>query len=165
VFDPTIPGDAIDYWNFCLIERRATPINVNWFGDYADLMREHIEQTYRPIPGNPFGTKFHSTVCFASSISKEKRIELTKQHLSDLPDRAAFPERNPNLWHRQGPGIRPRESKILATGQPVSFDEESGTEGVVKIPALSPTFLNQSERYTRGRWINVVVPSIARQLG
>lgn len=158
VFDSSIPGDAIDYWNFRLIDRRVTPINVNWFADYADIMRERIEKAYRPIPGNPFGTKFHSTVCFASSISEEKRIELTKQHLSGLPDMAFFPMRNPVLWHRQGRGVQRRETKILATGKPISFDEESGPEGAVKIPAPSPTFLNHSERHTKARWINVIVP-------
>jgi hypothetical protein len=159
VFDPTIPGDAIDYWNFRLIERRAIPINANWFGDYTALMRERIEKVFRPIPGNPFGTKFHSTVCFASSISEEKRIELTKQHLSGLPDMAFFPERSPTLWHRQARGVQRRETKILATGKPVTFDEESKSDGVVKIPAPSPKFLNHSERYTKGRWINVIVPT------
>lgn len=159
VFDPTISGDAIDYWNFHLIGRRATPINVNWFGEYTKLIRERIEKAHRVIPGNPFGTKFHSIVCFASSISEERRIELTKQHLSGLPDMAVFMARDPVLWHRQGRGIHRRETKILATGKSVSFDEETGPKGEVKIPAPSPTFLNQSERYTTGRWINVIVPS------
>src|SRR5262249_17724620 len=121
VFDPTIPGDAIDYWNFRVIERRTTPINVNWFVDYTALMRERIERAFRPIPGNPFGTMFSSSVCFASSISEERRIELTKQHLSGLPDLAVFPERNPVLWHRQGRGVQRRETKILATSNTVSF--------------------------------------------
>ena len=31
IFDPTDPGDVIDYWNYRLIERHVIPINVGWF--------------------------------------------------------------------------------------------------------------------------------------
>jgi hypothetical protein len=58
VFDPTDPGDVIDYWNYRLVARRVIPINLEWFVHHKDFIRERILQVHRPIPGNPYGTKF-----------------------------------------------------------------------------------------------------------
>jgi glucose/arabinose dehydrogenase len=159
VFDPTDPGDVIDYWNFRLVQQRVIPINVNWFAEFGSFMRDHIAAVHRPNPGNPFGTRFHSSVCFASSISNDRRIELTREHLSGLPDGAFYAARDPVFWGPQGRGRERRETKILATGRPVSFDEEAEPETSTKIPAPSPSFLNRSERYRQSHWMNVIVPS------
>lgn len=159
VFDPTDPGDTIDYWNFRLVEQHVIPINVNWFSAFAPFMRDHISAVHRPIPGNPYGTKFHSSICFASSISDERVADLTREHLSDLPDQAFFISRNPLLWRRQGRGRERREGKILATGKSVSFEVEVTPNASTKIPAPSPPFLNRSEQYRRSHWMNVIVPS------
>lgn len=121
-------------------------------------MRDHIAAVHRPIPGNPFGTKFHSGVCFASSITDERRVELTREHLSGLPDGAFYLARDPLFWRRQGRGRELRETKLLATGKAVSFDEETKPNTSTKVPAPSPPFLNRSERYQRAHWVNVIVP-------
>ena len=158
VFDPTDAGDVIDYWNYRLIARRVIPINLEWFVHHKDFIREHILQVHRPIPGNPFGTKFHTGMHFGSSISDETVVELIRKHLDGLPDMSFFWGRDPLIWQRIGRGHERRETKILATSKPISFDEEISPEGYVKLPAPSPTFLNATSRYTKARWVNLIVP-------
>lgn len=82
VFDPTDAGDVIDFWNYRLIQQWVTPISLQWFADHKEFVRERILAIHRPIPGNPFGTKYHSAVQFGSSISDDKLIELTSAHLA-----------------------------------------------------------------------------------
>jgi hypothetical protein len=159
VFDPTNAADVIDYWNYRLIERHVIPINLEWFGDHKDFIRERILQVHRPIPGNPFGTKFHTSVQFGSSISDEKIRELISKHLNGLPDMSFFWGRYPSIWQRVGRGLERRETKILATSKPISFDEEISPKRYAKLPAPSPTFLNASRRYTKARWVNLIVPT------
>jgi hypothetical protein len=89
VFDPADAGDVIDYWNYRLIASRVIPINLEWFADHKDFIRERILQVHRPIPGNQFGTKFHSSVQFASSISDATVVELIRKHLVLLSQKAA----------------------------------------------------------------------------
>jgi hypothetical protein len=159
LFDPKDAGDVIDYWNFRLVEQRTIPINVNWLADFASFMRDHITAVHRPIPGNPFGTKFHTNICFSSSINEKRQIELIQKHFLGLPDGAFYTSSDPLLWHRQGRGRERRESKILATGKAVSFDEEAQAGTSTKVPSPSPSFLNRSGRYRKSRWMNVIVPS------
>lgn len=158
VFDPTNAGDVADYWNFRLVERHVLPINVNWFAEFASFMRNRIEAVHRPIPGNPYGTKFHSEICFASSIIEERRVELIREYLAGLPDGAFYSSRDPFLWQRQGRGRERRETKILASSEPTSFDVEANVETSIQVPAPSPPFLNRTKRYRRARWMNVIVP-------
>jgi hypothetical protein len=159
VFDPTDAGDVIDYWNYRLIVRRVVPINLEWFVHHKDFIRERILQVYRPIPGNPFGTKFHTSMHFGSSISDEAVVELIRKHLDGLPDMSFSWGRDPSIWQRIGRGHERRETKILATSKPISFDEEISAEGYVRLPAPSPTFLNVTRRYAKARWVNLIVPT------
>jgi hypothetical protein len=159
VFDPTDAGDVIDYWNYRLIAGRVIPINLEWFVHHKDFIREHILRVHRPIPGNPSGTKFHTAVKFASSISDATANELMRKHLDGLPDTSFFLSRDPLVWQKIGRGRRRRETKILATSKAISFDEEIGPEGYVRLPAPSPTFLNVTGRYTEERWVNVIMPT------
>jgi hypothetical protein len=158
VFDPTDAGDVIDYWNYRLVARRVIPINLEWFVHHKDFIRERILQVHRPIPGNPFGTKFHTGMLFGSSISDETVVELLRKHLDGLPDMSFFWARDPLIWQRIGRGHERRETKILATSKPVSFDEEISSEGYARLPAPSPTFLNATSRYTKAQWVNLIVP-------
>jgi len=97
VFDPTNAGDVIDYWNYRLIERNVIPINLEWFAQHSDFIREGILQLHRPIPGNPYGTKFHSTVHFGSSVSDETARTLLTEYLSGLPDMSWMWGRDPKI--------------------------------------------------------------------
>lgn len=159
VFDPKDPGDALDYWNFRLIEQRVVPINVNWFADYLPLVRQQIAEVYRPIPGNPFGTMFRSSIYWADSIGELERRAMSTELLAGLEDGAAGHSHTPRLWRPQERGNRRNEAKIRATGKPVSFDENTDEQGTVRIPAPAPQFENKSGRYHRACWINVVVPA------
>jgi hypothetical protein len=163
LFDPTDPGDVIDYWNYRLIERRVIPINVDWFAYHKDFILDHILQVHRPIPGNPFGTKFYTSIRFASSISDERARELIRGHLVDLPDKSFFWSRDPLIWQRIGRGHERRETKILATSKAIPFDEEMSAEKYVKLPTPCPTFLGASPRLTKARWVNLIVPESSVQ--
>jgi hypothetical protein len=159
IFDPTDAGDVIDYWNYRLVGGRIVPINLAWFVDHKEFVREFIVQVHRPIPGNPFGTKFHTSVQFASSISDERAVELLREHLDGLPDMSFSWGRDPPIWQRVGRGHERRETKILATSRPISFDEEIGPERYVRLPAPSPTFLKLTHSYAKARWVNLIVPT------
>ena len=159
VFDPTNAGDVIDYWNYRLIERNVIPINLEWFAQHSDFIREGILQLHRPIPGNPYETKFHSTVHFGWSVSDETARGLLTEYLSGLPDMSWMWGRDPKIWRPVGRGYDRRETKVMASSKAISFDEEFSSDHYVKLPAPAPTFLNASGRYTKARWVNLIVPS------
>ncbi|NTJ35943.1 hypothetical protein G6K86_30475 [Agrobacterium rhizogenes] len=162
IFDPTDAGDALDYWNFRLVEKRVRPINANWFGECAPFMREQILAVHRPIPNNPFGTKFKTTLHFASSISEHRIAELLNGHLSGLPEDACVIAHDPCLWQPIQRGHDRRESKILVSAGKAPFDIDVSSERSVKVPALSPKFLNSTERHSKAYWVNVIQPSNLR---
>ncbi len=155
VFDSTVPGDVIDYWNFRLVVPNAIPINVNWLGECADFMRERIKAVHRPIPGNPFGTMFHSEICLASSIDEGARDVILREHFANLPQGAFYVSSDPLFWTERGKGRHRRETKIIVRGGSTSFTEAL-EDNSLKIPAPSPSFLNQSKRYQKERWMNVI---------
>lgn len=156
IFDPADAGDVIDLWNTRLIERHVVPINIEWLAEHQKFLRESIVAIHRPIPSNAFGTMFHSDVQFGNSIVDERRVELTKAHLADLPDGSFYPARSPSIWHEIRRGRSRRETKIVACGKTVSFDEEVGSNHYVKIPAPAPQFLDASRRYTNAQWANLI---------
>ena len=126
--------------------------------EHKDFIRDHIVQVHRPIPGNPFGTKFNTSIHFASSISDERVTELIWLHLADLPINSFFWNCDPLIWQRIGRGYERRETKILATSKAIPFDEEVSEENYVKLPAPTPTFLGASRRFTKAPWISLIVP-------
>jgi hypothetical protein len=158
VVDPNIAGDLIDYWNFQLVANDAMPVNLEWLPKHIEFIRERIVETHRPIPGNPFGTKFDTTVHFARSILDQQIRDLSQECLSSLPPMAYRPARDPALW-ASFRGRHKREVKILATAKSVPFDEEIPDSRYVKVPAPAPEFLNVTGRYTKERWITLLMPS------
>ncbi|MDV3253774.1 hypothetical protein DevBK_20730 [Devosia sp. BK] len=156
VFDSTDAGDSLDYWNFRLVESRVTPVNVSWIEHYAAAMRERIIAVHRPIPGNAFGTKFRSTICFAASIDEKTVEQICKQYLSDLPEHS-FHVSTPARLRRPLPGNRHwGESKIVVSAAAAHFDEELISGKSVRIPSPAPSFLNRTGRHVKAQWINVV---------
>lgn len=156
IFDPTNAGDVIDYWNFRLVESNVTPVNVNWISHYAASIRERITEVHRPIPGNPFGTKYLTTLYVGSSINDDRITQIINDHLSGLPDCSFVisrisvpnkPSRGPQDWG---------DRKLCISAQTAHFDEEVPSSGLVRIPAPAPSFLNRSGQYSPSRWINVV---------
>lgn len=161
IFDPTNAGDVIDYWNFRLVERRVTPINLNWISHYAASIRKSITDVHRPIPGNRFGTKYRTTLYVGSSISNERITQIVDDHLSDLPD-GSFEISRISVPSKPSHGPQERgERKLRVWALDAHFDEEVPSSGLVRIPAPSPSFLNRTGRYSTSRWINVVASSKA----
>jgi hypothetical protein len=62
VLNPKVPADLIDYWNMRITTSHVIPVNVHWFEQALDLIREIIERTYRPLPGNPHGVMIRATL-------------------------------------------------------------------------------------------------------
>lgn len=162
IFDPGDAGDVIDYWNYRLIHRRVLSVSVKWLAEHAFFLREFIESVHRPIPGNAFGTMFHTNVIFGSSIPDTLAIELQRQHLANLPQRSYFPGRPPMIWLTARSHDHWRQGKVLVHAQLVAFDEQISSSGYAKIPAPAPEFHNVARTYTRSHWIHVVVPTSSR---
>jgi len=134
VFDPTDAQDVIDFWNLRQFDRDVIPIHIEWFEQCVPMMREAIEQNHRPIPGNPFGTKFYTTLEFARSIPTERVRPLLQTHLRDLPDGSVhiggyatfcalrrLPSREPDrpaqaAASRQRPVCRPLRRRVRFNG-------------------------------------------------
>jgi len=157
IFDPTDAGDVIDFWNTRLVERRVVPISLEWLAEQAEFLRGQIVAMLRPIPGNPHGTKYSSSLQFGSSIPDEARTQLIRTHLTDLPEGAFSLAHTPAIWHGVGRGRDRGERKIIASGKEVSFDEEISSTQHVKLPAPAPSFHNATQHYSRARWVNIVV--------
>jgi len=156
IFDPTDAGDVIEFGNTRLVERSVIPINVEWLAEHREFLRATIAAIHRPIPGNPFGTKFSSTVQFGTSIPNDRRNELIEAHLADLPEGAFYLAYPPSIWDGVRRGRDRRETKVVASGKAVPFDEEVGSNGYVKIPAPAPSFRNATRHYASARWVNLI---------
>jgi hypothetical protein len=159
VFDPSDAGDVIDYWNHRLIDGHVIPISVDWMADHSQFIRDNILHVHRPIPGNPFGTKFFTSIHFASSISDDRARDLIVTHMAGLPERSFLWGRDPTIWRHIGRGHERRETKILVTSKATPFDEEVGEGTYVRLPAPIPPFFDE-RRYIRdnARWVNLIVP-------
>ena len=79
VFDPTRPEDLIDLWNLRITARDVIPVPMGWLPEAAPFIRKTIANHHRPIPGNPYGTKFHSCVEFACSIDEERSATILEE--------------------------------------------------------------------------------------
>ncbi|MBN8997926.1 MAG: hypothetical protein J0H54_00665 [Rhizobiales bacterium] len=160
IFDPGNAGDAIDYWNFRLVEQHVSPINVQWLAQHRDFIREHILETFRPIPGNRSGMKFRTTLMFGASISEERRKSLWTEHFSGLPDGSVSGTHPPSLSMYSRRNYGPRESKLLVSAASASFDETLSPDRYVKLPALTPSFANATKIYRHAHWINVIATGL-----
>jgi hypothetical protein len=156
IFDPTDAGDVIDFWNTRLVERSVIPINIEWLVEHRQFLREGIAAIHRPIPGNSFGTKFHAAVQFGNSIADDRRVELAKAHLGDLPEGSFYFVHPPAIGHGVGKGRDRRETKIVASGKALPFDEEIGSNHYVKLPAPAPSFRNAMRHFAKARWANII---------
>lgn len=163
VFDPGDAGDIIDFWNYRLVYSRVIPFAVNWIAEHQDFLRECILTVHRPIPGNPFGTMFHSGVLFGASISADERAKLVQSYLTDLPEGSFYIGYPPSFWDEVYRGGGRRYSKVIATAKRTSFDEEVGSERYLKLPAPVPEFVNATHRYLKARWVNLVAADGTQQ--
>ena len=162
IFDPSDPGDVIDYWNYRLVRRQVLPISVKWLPEHAALLRDRIEKEHRPIPGNPFGTMFHSKIDFGKSIADQVAKDLLAEHFTGLAEGAFYCGRGPDIWPATGSNDRWRDARILIKAETDSFDVQTTADDYAKIPSLAPEFHNSARTYTRAHWMNVVAPTSSR---
>jgi hypothetical protein len=113
-----------------------------------------ITRNHRPIPNNPFGTKFESVVYFGRSLKQDTVSALTRDHLSACPDGAFH---RGGVWH---PSVRtnpyaPVCERHSVEVDSISFDAEVVEGNTIQFNTLAPDF---AEQYGRGhhRWVNVV---------
>lgn len=118
-------------------------------------MVEMITRNYRPIPNNPYGTKFTSLVYFGRSIKHEQIVELNRKHLIGCPERSyhvggTFHPKVPT--DRRGPFCERHDYEVANADFDTSFDEGPSAT----FETLVPDF---AERFGGGnhyRWVNVV---------
>jgi hypothetical protein len=154
IFDHTKPADLIDYWNKRLFDSPVYPVPICWLEDIAPTMVKMITRNHRPIPNNPFGTKFVSVVYFGRSLKQDTVSALTREHLSACPDGAFH---RGGVWHPSVPTdphgpVCERDSVKVDS---ISFDAEVVEGNAIRFNTLAPDF---AERYGRAhhRWVNVV---------
>lgn len=154
VFDHTKPHDLIDYWNRRLFESPVYPVPLAWAAELSDTITNMVIENFRPIPNNPFGTKFTSHIHFGRSMSQEAVAEFFKAHLANCPQDALW---RAGTWHPrvpQGPD-GPHTERHQVEVDKVDFDAALPEDRVVSFRTLAPAF---AERYGLGqnRWANVV---------
>jgi hypothetical protein len=158
VFDPTDAQDVIDFWNLRQFDRDVTSIHIAWFDSCVPMMREHIEKTHRPIPGNPFGTKFQTDVEFARSITEERARCFVESHLRELPQASVgFQLFYENIWHDGDYRLIFRPERVRLTAETAAIDEEVSEQRLrAVVPTPVPEFLKDGHWYRRATWVNVI---------
>jgi hypothetical protein len=158
VFDPTSALDLIDWWNLRLFQRAVIPINLAWFMDLKDWIRNLIQRNHRPIKGNIYGTMATTTVEFARSISETRATELVQQALQDLPDHSwARKQWYDSLWehHQDDLVFRPRRATLTAEESSLELSVTETTSASVRFNAISPKFAERFGGHA-ARWVNVL---------
>ena len=154
VFDHTQPADLIDYWNKRLFETPVYPVPLCWLQELAPTIIEMITRNHRPIPNNPFGTKFHTTVYFGRSIKEDTIVDLTRTHLTDCPESAFHWG---GVWHPEVPtgGHGPICERHALKVDSTSFDAELSEGNTIRFDTVAPGFAGRfgGRHY---RWANVV---------
>lgn len=159
IFDSDDSEDLVDGWNHRLVQNNFLPVNLHWLSDHAEYLRARIKARHRPIPGNPFGTMFHTEVEFSRSISDETRNELVRRHFIGLPENSFFLRHYPVMWEVQKERFVSVERRIIVNAKSQSFDHEIDTDGYVRVPTLIPDFRDEGRSHTSSTWINVIQPS------
>jgi hypothetical protein len=154
VFDHTKPHDLIDYWNHRLFETPVYPVPLCWAAQLSETMTKMVTDNFRPIPNNPFGTKFTSHIHFGRSMSPDAVAAFFNTHLSSCPEDALW---RAGTWHPRVPQGRggPHSERHQVEVEKIDFDAELQEDRAVSFKTLAPPF---AERYGLGqnRWANVV---------
>jgi hypothetical protein len=165
VFNPDEACDLIDFWNLRAVRQNILPINVHWFPEMADRLREFVKLNYRPLPGNNHGVMIYPTIEFASSIVKEHAEELLKKHLSDLePGSLTVKFWYTSLWDvsREDRIVRPARARLTAETKEVELLIQ-GEGRSAWIETLSPEFADRFGQEVR--WVNVLTVGTLRSEG
>jgi hypothetical protein len=159
IFDPNKTIDLIDYWNLRQFQSSVLPINVHWFGQFAEMIRKLIIANFRPLPGNKHGVMIQATIEFARSIDGAAKDALMNAHLEGLPVGSVIrKDWYDPIWRTEwrSAGIQPRRAKLTASEADIeeTVEEKSGS---LTFPALAPEFASKySFSNNHARWMNVV---------
>lgn len=154
VFDHTKPHDLIDYWNRRLFESPVYPVPLAWAAELSETITKMVTENFRPIPNNPFGTKFISYMHFGRSMSQETVADFFKTHLAKCPTESLW---RAGTWHPRVPQSSggPHTERNQVEVEKIEFDIELQEDRAVSFKTLAPAF---AERYglAQSRWANVV---------
>ncbi len=154
VFDHRSNADLIDYWNKRLFHSPVYPIPLCWISELAPTVTDMVNRNHRPIPNNPYGTKFHSELFIGRSIDREKAADLVSTYFSGCPKGSLFAG---GVWHpvvRDNPRVQHQERHSISV-KSASIDATLDAENTIRFDTLHPSFASRFGR-GRNRWANVV---------
>jgi hypothetical protein len=159
VFDPEKTVDLIDFWNLRQFQPNVLPVNVNWFGQFAETIRKSVVANFRPLPNNNNGVMIRTTIEFARSIESPKSEALLKSHMLGLPAESFVCKHwyDP-IWRTQwrNAGVQPRRAKLTAAQTDIEETVEE-KDSTLTFPPLAPNFASKySFANNHARWMNVV---------
>ncbi|MGE0175376.1 MAG: hypothetical protein AB7T49_21510 [Oligoflexales bacterium] len=165
VFDPSKPTDLIDLWNLRIEEERLVPVPVEWLEALTEHLCKLINDEYRPIRGNPYGTMHHSFIEFGRSIGKEHAQELIGPFLNKVPKEAFWTHSRSRIWVKHVDDRIHRNQRLLVTAKErksnlVINKEDQELRG--SFETLAPEFAFQYEG-DENRWVNAVTFSFLDQ--
>lgn len=154
IFDHRNNADLIDYWNKRLFEQPVYPIPLCWMERLGPTIANAIRRNNRPIPNNPQGLKFHSTVYLGRSISDKTISGLYENYFSDLPERSLI---RGGIWHPriETNSMMQQNDRHAVSVESKSIDATLDEERALTFETLHPAF---ASRFGSGknRWVNVV---------
>lgn len=158
IFDPSSTIDLIDVWNLRQFQQDVLPVSVEWITELRDFLRARVEETYRPLPGNPHGVMIHTTVEFARSIEEARAQSLASQLFDGLPQGSwATKPWYEALWHEDTDDfvVRARRVKLTAEETNLDLTLSEGRDPAVRFNTLSPEFADRFGSRS-ARWVNVL---------
>lgn len=164
VFDPSKSTDLIDLWNLRLEPNPVLPVPVDWVEEVSDFVKRLLNETHRPIQGNPNGVMHQATVEFGRSLPKDV-IDSVVEKLSMGVDKGALCVKSwrNRIWEKHvGEPWVASERRMLITadeGRVTVPIKESRGELSATFEALSPPFAAKYAGHDY-RWINVVGLSV-----
>lgn len=158
IVDPSSWLDLIDLWNARLFRRSIIPVNVHWLDEMKPYLRDLVERTYRPLPGNPHGVMISSTVEFGRSIREDRAKAICKGTFDRLPKGSwAMKLWYDSIWYedRSDMVARPQRARVSAAEANIELAAEGADRNTVRFQSLSPEF---AERFggRAARWANVL---------
>jgi hypothetical protein len=159
VFDPSKTVDLIDYWNLRQFKSGVFPVNVHWFGNFADILRRMVRDNFGPLPGNKNGVMIHPVMEFSRSIPSSVQDDLLARHMQEIPKGSLIrKDWYDPIWRTQwrSAGIQPRRAKLSASEAKLE-EKVDESETLLQFPAPSPKFASKySMAENHVRWVNVV---------
>ncbi len=156
VFDPRRGTDLLDYWNLRIFRQNIVPINIHWFKDSAEFIRERITKNFKPLPRNPHGVMITTTVEFASSVSEDNAKDIIQTYLRGVPTRSfSMKPWYTSLWDisKEDWHVKPVKVRLTEATKDVDLVVDEKTLSCW-VELLSPDFAGRFGQ--QARWANVL---------